>query len=356
MKKRIDYIDTAKGFAIIAVVLSHALTNSNEVLNVDHPALLNFLSFFNVSTFFFINGYFYSETCVEFPCKAILKKIKSYYLPFVLYNLFFLAIQNSLVRAHMLDSKYRITDIRVLLISLIQVIFGKMQPLGGAMWFLRALVLLSIMYILTDSISFRIANGKYRYIINGIVALVLTFVSKLSITPRNFNFHQACGAFILYYFGVVYRKYNLNTYIKKYLIPISITTLVISMIIGKTVMVGISGGINPFLDFVSMWVSLIMVLSISQLGFVTKSKVLKYLGSCSMEIMALHFLAFKPISALFISVYKLTISYLSDIPVVKLTGQPGIWPVLYTLSGIALPTLFFYIKKIIETKISHTNR
>ena len=51
MKKRIDYIDTAKGFAIIAVVLSHALTNSNQVLNVDHPALLNFLSFFNVSTF-----------------------------------------------------------------------------------------------------------------------------------------------------------------------------------------------------------------------------------------------------------------------------------------------------------------
>ena len=61
MNKRIDYIDTAKGIAIFAVVLSHAITNNNATLEITYPVLLNWLSFFNVSTFFFINGFLYNE-------------------------------------------------------------------------------------------------------------------------------------------------------------------------------------------------------------------------------------------------------------------------------------------------------
>ncbi len=103
MEERIKFIDTAKGLAIIAVVLSHGITNNSNVFLVNSPALLNWLSFFNVSTFFFINGYLYKETTVSTPVKSIIKRFKSYYIPYVSFNLFFVLFHNPLYYAHLLE-------------------------------------------------------------------------------------------------------------------------------------------------------------------------------------------------------------------------------------------------------------
>ena len=83
------YIDIAKGLAIIAVVLGHAVTNGEDVSQITHPTLLNWISFFNFAVFFMINGFLYSEKSVEHPLKSILKNLKAYYLPYLAFNLFF---------------------------------------------------------------------------------------------------------------------------------------------------------------------------------------------------------------------------------------------------------------------------
>ena len=101
MKKRIEYLDTAKGIAILAVVISHAITHTNDIFHVTHPILLNWLSFFNVSTFFFINGFLYNENCIESPLKSIIKKFKAYYIPYVSYNLVLLFFQNFFVNNYL---------------------------------------------------------------------------------------------------------------------------------------------------------------------------------------------------------------------------------------------------------------
>lgn len=350
MQKRIDYIDTAKGIAILAVVVSHAISNSNTGLTVDHPILLNWLSFFNVSTFFFINGFLYNEKSIDSPIKSILKKIKAYYIPFVSYNLFFLIIQNPLVKMHVLDESHLFTSFSDFIKAVIQALFGKMQTLTGPMWFLRALILLSIMYIVIDSISGRIFNGRYRYVINGIIAVILFFLPGFSFTPIAFNFPSACEAFILYFLGVVFKRFSLNTYMQKYSIPICLSTFIISVIIGRTVMVGIYGSISPVLDFISMIISVIFVISLSQFYLVKKIHPLMYIGKSSLEIMALHFFAFKPISLLMIRLCNLDISYLIDIPVVMRSGISDIWPFLYSLAGIALPAAFYTVKTKVRQK------
>ncbi len=340
MQKRIDYLDTAKGIAIIAVVMSHAISNSGNIALLDHPVLLNWLSFFNVSTFFFINGFLYNESCINSPIKSISKKVKAYYFPFLKFNLFFFLFQNLFVQLHILDESYRINGLKNFIIELFKLLFGKMQPLTGPMWFLRSLILLSIMYILTDYFSSRIFQGKYRYLINGIVAIILWKLSKYSKTPTTFNLPSACEGFFLFYLGVLYKKFNVNDFIKKYLYPTGLLSFTISVIIGNTIMVGIYGHLNDPLDIISMIVSVIFVISISQISFISNIKSLKYIGKCSLEIMALHFFAFKPVSLILIKVYNLDISYLGNLPVVMITGLSVIWPILYSISGIILPAAY----------------
>ncbi len=343
MNKRIDYIDTAKGIAIIAVVLSHAVTNSSNALEIDHPVLLNWLSFFNVSTFFFINGFLYNENSIESPLKAILKKIKAYYIPFISYNLVFLFLQNIFVKAHFIDRSNYITSIKSFLFALIQVLFGKMQPMTGPMWFLRALILISILYILVDSFSARVFDGNFRYIINGIVAVLLLQLLHAGYAPAVFNFPTACDSFIIFYLGVLYRRFNANAFLNKYRHVLGLISLVVSLIIANTIMVGIYGNLNSTLDLLSMIISIAFVISISQFKHISNLKILKLFGRSSLEIMALHFLAFKPISYLFIKIYSLDISYLAHTPVVKLS-MPDIWPIIYTISGMLLPAAFYIIK------------
>jgi fucose 4-O-acetylase-like acetyltransferase len=208
-------------------------------------------------------------------------------------------------------------------------------------------------YSCVDAISSRIFNGKFRYIINGVTAIILLLVSKLTFIPTTFNFPAACGAFILYYFGVMYRRYELNNLLNKKLVPISIITFFISALIGNTFMVGISGSINPLMDFISMLVSLIMVLAVSQIRPISNISILKFFGKCSLEIMALHMFSFKAISLIMIKFYGYDISLLSDIPVIRLSNLSLLWYILYTSAGLFLPAAFYLVKAKVKSKISH---
>ena len=261
--------------------------------------------------------------------------------------------QNLFVKMHLIGEVNRISGISNFIKSFFGVLIGKMQPITGAMWFLRSLIVLSVMYILIDTISSRISDGKYRYIINGGLAIIFLILSKLSILPTAFNFPSACGAIIIYYLGVLYRKFEVNKYITKYSIPLFIITFIASVIIGNTFMVGMDGSISPTMDFISMIISLIMVITFSQFKFVSRSKFLKYLGHCSLEIMALHFLAFKPISYLLIRCHNLDISLLTNIPVVKTPGLSILWYIAYSTAGILLPASYYFLKTTVKKKINH---
>lgn len=67
-----------------------------------------------------------------------------------------------------------------------------------------------------------------------------------------------------------------------------------------------------------------------------ESRLLLFVGSHTLAVMALHFLAFKTVSLLIIAIYDLPINRLSDFPVLLSYAQQGWW-IVYTAVGISLP-------------------
>ena len=61
------------------------------------------------------------------------------------------------------------------------------------------------------------------------------------------------------------------------------------------------------------------------------------MGNKSLDIMALHFVCFKLVSIVIIQMYNLDIVHMGDIPVVF--GISGCWWIMYTIVGLAIPTL-----------------
>lgn len=79
-----------------------------------------------------------------------------------------------------------------------------------------------------------------------------------------------------------------------------------------------------------------LVLVIAGFGWFQNNKYLIQIGKCSLEIMALHFLAFKIVSLIIIIIYRLPVTRLSDYPVIE-TG--GLWWICYTLVGVCVPVI-----------------
>lgn len=344
MKKHIDHIDVAKGLAIIAVVMSHAVTNSNDTFSVSHPVLLNWISLFNVPVFFFINGFLYNEAYSGTPFKSIIKKAKAYYIPYVSYNLFFLLIHNISIDMHLLNSAAVKFNAKTFLIELLRVLCSKLESFGGPLWFLRALIVVTTLYILVDSLSSRLFNGQFRYLINAIVAVFLYFLNYFGCASHLFNINAGCSAMIIFFAGVMFKHLNLAEITQKYAILLSCVTFIITLVIANTSYIGIVKHINPALDIFAKITSIIMVICVSQIPFFTGFALLKKLGQSSMEIMALHILSFKPVSLLIIYLYKLDISMLADNPVVRSALVTITWSIIYTTFGLLLPCLFFYCK------------
>ena len=346
-KKRIEYLDIAKGLAIIGVVLCHSMTNNDYIFDIIHPTLHNWFCFFCVSTFFMINGMLYSEKAVEHPFMSILKRLKSYYIPYLGFNLAFYIFHNLWVDVHFLsDNKFGPKEF---VIGLIRLLLGEMQPLTGPMWFMRALIVISIIYILIDSVSYRAFGGKYRYLINGIV------VGALINLPGTFNFDDGCRSLFIYMFGVIFRKYDLNRYIKKYNIAFFASLLVITVIMSNIFYVGLLPSINYPIYVLSQILGVTMAISGAQIPVIEKSKVLKLLGNSSLDIMALHFFSFKFISLLIIGIYGLDIKFLEDIPIIK-TEINDFCVIAYLLIGLLLPTCFSLVRLRVLEKIKDSKK
>ena len=344
MKKHIDFIDVAKGLAIIAVVMSHAITNSTDSFSVSHPVLLNWISLFNVPVFFFINGFLYNESYSKTPIKSIIKKAKAYYIPYVSYNLFFLLTYNISIDMHLLNSSASKLNAKTFFLELLRVLCSKLESFGGPLWFLRALIVVTTLYILVDSLSSQLFNGQFRYLINAIFAVFLYLLNYFGYASHTFNINAGCSAMIVFFAGVMFKHINLAELTQKYAIPLSCITFMITIIIANTSYVGIVKHLNPALDIFAKITSIIMVICISQIPSFTGFAPLKKLGQSSMEIMALHILAFKPVSLLIIYLYKLDISMLADNPVVKSALVTITWSIVYTTFGLLLPYLLFYCK------------
>lgn len=261
--KRLDYLDYAKGFGIILVVLGHICDTSNSIKM--------WLYSFHMPLFFIISGLLIRYTNInERGIKNIIvSKFKSLIIPYIFFELvaiFFWMCQNEFtfkaLRWNVLDSIL-------------------MYCRAGTTWFLFTLFISEIMFIL-----------MLKYIkANKIIALItiVLFIIPLMIDTENHNILVLFRCFIAN--GFLYLGY----YGYDLLIDRDINFLSIIILFFINI---ILSHYNGFVDLWSLqFGNILLYTTCSILGSVSiiylfkkfkQSYILKYLGKNSLVIMATH--------------------------------------------------------------------
>lgn len=335
--QRQQYWNILKGLGIIAVVIGH--TSS---------PLVPFVYMYHIALFFFISGYFYKDVYSTDPSIFIAKRIKSLYWPFVKYGLGFLVFHNMLLHINVLSSKaefgiiasryYNILD--MIRVAEYVVTFRDTDLLSGAMWFLPALFVSGILFCLIRYISLRFI-GKYALVVTGNISLILFGVGiilaqKHIVLPLHADVSLA--AMPIFFAGYLMNSFKVEVYKHWGIALFSAAFLVFAANKYGYFEVVNQKYVNPWLFIMASFAGIYMnmylgkvIMNISVLG-----KIIAYIGQCSLTILALHFLAFKIVSALYIATHNAPHYWLARFPVI--VGNNGWW-IAYTLIGVGLPVI-----------------
>lgn len=335
-KHHIGYVDIAKGIGIILVVLGHTKWVGKGFIYQFHMAL-----------FFFLSGITYNEKYDVIPIKFFLHKTKKLYLAFLFYFGCFILLHNCFVRYSIIDSDiYMLKDFIAAFFRLFT--FRANEEMGGALWFLRTLLFsLGIFNIL------RFLTLKCIKKNNINMDIILLFFEGLIYiigyyTNIDFGISGAMVASMFVFWGYEYKKYE--RFIKLNVVCAMISACLIYYL---SLYTDVSMGANKYTNIVTFLIS--SFLGIYLTTYVSKfiettryEKILEILGKSSMTIMALHFLAFKVITKIYIMVYNLPSEMLTTFPVIETNS---LWCFIYTLVGVGIPTVLREAKqKIINNK------
>lgn len=351
-KQRITYIDTVKGFSIIFIVIQHAITNNPDIWQVNQIYLLRFITQMAMPTFFFVNGFLYSNKYSERPVWGILRKVKAYYVPFVCYNFFFLICNNLFVKLHLQNDVYGdgLYTAKDFLSHTISILTGHREHMGGAMWFLRSILVISVIYILVDFWARKIQKGKFRYILLGVIVFIIVGAASMGFIPESLSNFRLEGIFF-FYLGFLAKEFNWNERLQKNSWRWFGLSTAICLIGAFAFSVGITRKtlIDEGIYLLMGCVGIIFLFLCAQIKFVQKWSFLSKIGSCSLEIMCLHFLAFKVVSLIIIGIQGLSIERLPEYPVIMYVG--GAWWLMYVVVGVVLPCIYASILTKCEHKI-----
>ncbi len=193
--------DIIKGIAILCVVIGHAV-NESIFYNYGLVILRKFIYIFHIPIFFFCSGYFFKD---KYNFKEfLLKKIKSLYLPYILFGFLFVFID--IFRGYSVNSLVR--EIFFILI------FKNYNSYAGALWFVPFLFLTELLY-------FFIQKFKNQFNFENIYILIISivFASIGILLLRNdinyYNIDIACLMIPVMFMGSLYKKYE--AIIKKFI-------------------------------------------------------------------------------------------------------------------------------------------
>lgn len=157
-KARIEYLDVAKGIGIMLVVWAHA-----------RAPYMHYIYLFHMPFFFLISGYLFNNR--NSLRQFVLGKIKTLYLPFVVWNLAATAIR-VILKPETFDY-YKKIAVQIILT------LNKDGQFFGATWFLGSLFIVSVCYKLLDTVIHDCAWKREAitlfFIAGGVIGFEITF-------------------------------------------------------------------------------------------------------------------------------------------------------------------------------------
>lgn len=332
------YMNYMKFFGILYLLIWHTAIRG---LNV-------FVISFFLQMFFFVSGYFYKEIYSDNPLVFIRKRLKTLYVPFVVYCLILLALNNLFVDIYVY-SKQMYLPFNAILKHLIGILTLESNlQLSGAMWFVSSLFLSSVLFcvisaVLKKIVSFTGYHDKYesiRFLILLLLFLGANYLSLVKvILPRYLDISLVLMFF--YYLGYLYHKYEKQIQFNFFIALSSLFTILICIKYGYPQFAQ-RKYVDPSYVLVCGIAGIYLNIYISKLfASCWRIEFVNYAGKNTMVVLAMHFLAFKLVSLIIIYTQNLPLELLSSFPVLKSANQGYRW--LYAATGLLVPLAGKYL-------------
>jgi fucose 4-O-acetylase-like acetyltransferase len=333
--KRADDLDIARGLGIIAVVLGHS-----------GAPFAGFVGLYHMALFFFISGYFYRESYTTEPWVMVKKRIRTLYLPFIRYGLFFGLLHNFLFKINIytdqIQSPYNrvayFYSYREFFVNLLKILsFAKVEQILATLWFLPVLFIVHLLFVLT-SYGIHKLNPAKRELWLGVAIVALFCLGFVYYPEKNAVLRPlsiAMVVVIMYYFGYLFKKFETSI---KFTFGYAVLCFAVLAALYPHGAIDTGGHIfvSPPFYLVSSLAGIYLNLYVARkiTGESMIKKFLLFAGRNTIAIMALHFLAFKAVSYLQVKHYDLPPYMLGKHPTLITSGG---WWAVYLIAGILLP-------------------
>ncbi len=335
--QRNEILDIAKGLGIIGVVVCHS-----------GGFLTDITSYYNQVIFFFISGYLYKEAYTAEPWALVKSRVKTLYIPFIQYGLFFGVLHNLLFKIHIYTDQVQsqfnqvtyFSSTRDYLLNLVKIVsFAKVEQILAPLWFLPVLFVVNVLFVLCAYAVHKLNVSKPEPWLAVIVAAV--FFAGFFFDPgRNLVLRPiaiAMVALAMYYFGHLWKRHQAKVRFTVLNAALCLIVLIAATPYGP-INTGARQMVSPQFFLAISLAGIYLALFIAEQS--KRSMLIKNFlilaGRNTIAIMALHFLSFRAVNFLQVRLYGLPSYLVGKHPFV---GNSGGWWLVYCVAGVGLPLL-----------------
>lgn len=324
MKLDSDTLYRAKGIGILLMVIGHSLLPTSEIHR--------FIYLFHMPLFYILSGMLFKTKHIKNAFQFIKRKLKTLYLPFLKYSLVFLLLHNIFFKTGLIVGEEY--SLKLFLSNLfLNLRFVGTEELCGALWFLRSLFFVNIIFVLLWRILQIVLKCDIQICISiFLLTLIGGCILNYSTIILLYNLGRDIFCVSLFTLGYLFRNLPQKiNYESVWIIPLFVFLIILNNhteIQLHNFNIG-----NPILSLLAMIAGWLLVLILSSLF---TFKTLIYIGKHTVDVLVYHFLAFKIVTLVIIKLYALDSVELNSFPV--LYTYPNWW-ILYSLVGIIIPLL-----------------
>lgn len=341
--KRNVFIDNLKGFAILLMVIGHS----------GCPELMfYYIYLFHMPLFFFISGYLFKDYYIDSPLKFVVRKVKSCYIPFVKYSVFFLLIHELLVPLGFTEH-YTLSDyVRQLFLI---VSFSGTEIFLEPYWFLIYLFIASVIFIAFTKVvqwlcSRYVTNIQIRAYASMSVVIVLSTLCIIAIDVFDLSIPKlkiATFMAVIYYgLGYIWKVANRNVHIWA-----ATACMVLLLLVVVFLPMSRYDGMHVTTTRDFLLYSLLSLVGIAGMwGLMNKvtnkhlTLILSFLGKNSMGILTFHFLG----QAITLNILQMASA--TNLPLFQWPITESKWCFSITGGAVILSLAFIWIEKSIKFK------
>lgn len=337
---RIDWVDFAKGFVMIAIVWGHAV-----ILDIEFN---KFFAAFRMPFFFIMAGFLLNlnkwggdDNYKKFSVKLFKRLLVPYYLAEILFYPIWFVVCHKAGYLSYLQLWATISPVD----AFIAIFIGNGNDIGlvlGPLWFLPALLFTEIIFIKLYNRLNKICAEVFVFFV-AMCSLAGICISKISVLPMGIDIALAAQIFILA--GVLIRKYNFIERIDLKVCAVLTFTLMFAFCLNAHASMNGRHYGEPFLFYAGGITGTLLVMKLSAL--MTRGKIFSLISDCgrqSMMILVLHIIIANILYEIIDANTNLTFDELFTEPIIifVVTAAGVLIPLLIAKKFGKLPVLKYF--------------